>query len=110
MIQKYCAIHTAVLLALAIIGNVLSLEVGGSITAEDLDTSTKKMMFGVFLALVAGPVVINWVSMLFDALFKASFKWILVCFLFAPFGTAPYYFLEYSKRAQTRSEAQTFNQ
>ncbi|WP_305967378.1 hypothetical protein [Marinobacter salsuginis] len=110
MIQKYCAIHTAVLLALATIGNVFSLEVGGSITAEDLDTSTKQMMFGVFVALVVGPVIINWISMLFDALFKASFKWILVCFLFAPFGTVPYYFLVHSRRAQTRSEAQTFTQ
>ena len=110
MIQKYCAIHTAVLLALAIIGNMFSLEVGGSITAEDLDITAKKIMFGVFVALVAGPVVINWISMFFDALFKSSFKWILVSFLFAFFGTVLYYFPVYSKRAPTGSDARTFNQ
>lgn len=109
MIQKYCAIHTAVLLALAIIGNVFSLEAGGSITAEDLDTAAKKAAFGVLVALVTGPVVIHWISMLFDALFKANFKWILACFLFGFFGTVPYYFLKYSRRAGTGQEAQTLN-
>ena len=110
MIQKYCAIHTAVLLALAIIGNMLSLDLGGSITEDDLDTSAKKIAFGVFVAMVAGPVMIHWLSMLFDALFKASFKSILVCFFFAFIGTVPYYFLAYRKRASAKVEASTFNQ
>ena len=97
MIQKYSAIHTAIILLIALILNMLPVAPFETVNTDDFESSVGKALFVFSVLFVVIPVFINTISMFFSMIARGKWLWAIATFFLAFITTTLYYFVVYSK-------------
>ncbi len=97
MIQKYSAIHTAIVLLIGLILNILPVKPFGTVTTDDFETPLGKALFVFSILFVAIPIGVNTISMFFSMVMRGKWLWLIATFFLAFLITVPYYFVVYSE-------------
>lgn len=97
MIQKYSAIHTAIVLLIALVLSILPVQPFETVSTDDFDSSLGKALFICSMLFIVLPVFVNTISMFFSMIMRGKWLWLIATFFLAFLITVPYYFVVYSK-------------
>ena len=98
--KKYSAYHTATIIIIALLLNLVDIENHFS-GIEELESILGEILFPLFAAFIIIPIFINTFSMLGNMFYKGKWTWVIATLFFAFGATTIYYFVVYEKEQNT---------